>query len=126
MPEPSRKKKDLHLQVATILTAVTAWDPYDTTLEDSKQSATADDDSLLEKAPPLVYWSPGHWDALSGRIYTLMEALDVGYDATLESVFSSIILHEKLSKIRRHLEEQLAKKSSGQVEIHSDLIAQFA
>ncbi|KAI2504424.1 hypothetical protein MHU86_10013 [Fragilaria crotonensis] len=126
LPEPSRKTKELHVQVAAILTAVTAWDPYDTTFEDSKQSATADDESLLEKAPPLVYWSAGQWDELSARIYTLMEALDVGYDATLESVFSSIILHEKLSKIRRQLEEQLAKKSSGQVDMHSDLIAQFA
>lgn len=112
--------------MATILTAVTAWDPYDTTFEDSKQSVTADGESLLEEAPPLVYWSASQWDALSARIYRLMEALDVGYDATLESVFSSIILHEKLSKIRWQLEEQLAKKSSGQLDIHSDLLAQFA
>ena len=114
------------MQVATILTAVTAWDPYDATFEDSKQSATEEGENLLEKAPPLLYWSASHWDALSTCIYALMEALDVGYNSTLESVFSSVILHEKLSRIRLELEEQLAKKSLGHVDIHADLIAQFA
>ena len=126
LPAPFRKKKELHLQVTTILTAVTAWDPYDATFEDSKPSATDGNENLLEKAPPLIYWSASHWNALSTRIYALMQALDVGYNSTLESVFSSVILHEKLSRIRVQLEEQLAKKSLGRVDIHADLIAQFA
>ena len=120
----AREEKALHVQVARILTSVTSWDPYDTTFQDSKPPAS-ESDNLLENVPPLLFWSPERWDALSTNLLAVAEKLDVQQDATFFKVFAAIVLHDKLSRIRVDLEHELAVKSSGPVSIDADIVCQF-
>ena len=115
------EEKALHIQVARILTSVTSWDPYDTTFEDCKAPA-AESNNLLENVPPLQYWLPERWDALATLLSTVAEKLEQHDTA---NVFVAISLHHKLSRIRVHLERELATKSSGPANIDANLISQF-
>jgi hypothetical protein len=122
-----RHEKIPQSHIASILTAITAWDPYDITYEDSKPSSTSIPSSLhgLDSALPLLYWSPKHWSSLSGMLSSIMEHFQIKYSTTLEKIMSCIILHEKLAILRVPLEMELAQKSSGPVTLDESMIKHF-
>ena len=125
LPLAAREQKNMHFEVASILTAVTSWDPYDTHAEASKQSAL-ESEYLLEIVPSLLNWSADRWKTLSDVIFSLMQKLKAKEDSTLTNVLTTIEKHGKLARIRVKLQEELKRKSSGPVNIDADLIAEFA
>jgi hypothetical protein len=124
LPEDLRNARRAHVVMATILTAISSWEPYDDTFEDSKKPAQ-DEDKLLHNMPPLMLWSFDDWEALSDHIFDLLNSIDANEDSQLEKIMMNIILHQTLAKIRATLESQVRSKSSGPVKISAENISEI-
>jgi len=120
-----KESKEVHFRLTNILSAVESFDPCDLTFEDSKPSAAESSNSLSEDPTPLVWWSSEQWEELLNMIWNLMQHLEAEESPLLERVTESIRFHQALACIRIKVEEQLAEKSSGPLEIESSLISDF-